>query len=155
MRIIVLSDSHKALSNLRTAIEEQRDKSATLIFLGDGLRDLESCEDLTENMRIIAVKGNCDMYCPEDSTALSEIGGKRIYCTHGYLEKVKYGNMLLYEQAEKYDADIILYGHTHRGVTEYHDGRYFFNPGSIMQGDYGFIDITPSGIMCIHRNIRD
>ncbi|MFR3419646.1 MAG: metallophosphoesterase family protein [Eubacterium sp.] len=42
------------------------------------------------------------------------------------------------------NADIVLFGHTHNQYTEYLDGLYIMNPGSVgMNGDYGVIDITP------------
>ena len=48
-----------------------------------------------------------------------------------------------------------LFGHTHNQYTEYLDGLYIMNPGSVgMNGDYGVIDITPKGdIMLIKEHI--
>lgn len=51
------------------------------------------------------------------------------------------------KRARQEGADIVLYGHTHTGVTCYDDGLYIMNPGSIRDGHYGMIDIVPGGIM--------
>ena len=66
---------------------------------------------------------------------------------HGHAEHVKYGTDELICRARQEGADIVLYGHTHSGVTAYDDGLYIMNPGSIRDGHYGMIDIVPGGIM--------
>ena len=45
--------------------------------------------------------------------------GKLLYRTHGYAENVKYGDGQLRQQARACKADIALYGHTHRAVTDF------------------------------------
>ena len=81
------------------------------------------------------------------SSMVVTLGGKKIYCTHGHAEHVKYGTDELICRARQEGADIVLYGHTHSGVTAYDDGLYIMNPGSIRDGHYGMIDIVPGGIM--------
>ncbi len=46
-------------------------------------------------------------------------------------------------------AYVLLFGHTHNAVTEYEDGLYIMNPGSLSgsTGTYGTLDIVPAGIV--------
>ena len=144
MRILVLSDSHGMPSRILDAVEAHPEAEA-LIFLGDGERDLDTVESYYHSLpNVIKVAGNCDF---SSSLRMVTLGGKKIYCTHGHAEHVKYGTDELLLRARQEGADIVLYGHTHTGVTCYDDGLYIMNPGSIRDGHYGMIDIVPGGIM--------
>ena len=147
MRILVLSDSHGMPSRILDAVEAHPEAEA-LIFLGDGKRDLDTVESYYHSLpNVIKVAGNCDFSSSLPLLRVVTLGGKKIYCTHGHAEHVKYGTDELLLRARQEGADIVLYGHTHTGVTCYDDGLYIMNPGSIRDGHYGMIDIVPGGIM--------
>ena len=147
MRILVLSDSHGMPSRILDAVEAHPEAEA-LIFLGDGERDLDTGESYYHSLpNVIKVAGNCDFSSSLPLLRVVTLGGKKIYCTHGHAEHVKYGTDELLLRARQEGADIVLYGHTHTGVTCYDDGLYIMNPGSIRDGHYGMIDIVPGGIM--------
>lgn len=147
MRILVLSDSHGMPSRILDAVEAHPEAEA-LIFLGDGERDLDTAESYYHSLpNVIKVAGNCDFSSDLPLLRVVTLGGKKIYCTHGHTEHVKYGTDELLLRARQENADIVLYGHTHTGVTCYDDGLYIMNPGSIRDGHYGMIDIVPGGIM--------
>ena len=147
MRILVLSDSHGMPSRILDAVEAHPE-AETLIFLGDGERDLDTVESYYNSLpNVIKVAGNCDFSSSLPLLRVVTLGGKKIYCTHGHAEHVKYGTDELLLRARQEGADIVLYGHTHTGVTCYDDGLYIMNPGSIRDGHYGMIDIVPGGIM--------
>ena len=147
MRILVLSDSHGMPSRILDAVEAHPEAEA-LIFLGDGERDLDTVESYYHILpNVIKVAGNCDFSSSLPLLRVVTLGGKKIYCTHGHAEHVKYGTDELLLRARQEGADIVLYGHTHTGVTCYDDGLYIMNPGSIRDGHYGMIDIVPGGIM--------
>jgi hypothetical protein len=38
-------------------------------------------------------------------------------------------------------------------VTDYDEGLYVMNPGSARVGEYGAIDVTPSGIMLLKMKL--
>ena len=151
MRILVVSDTHGHVYRLEKAIRSQPDIDM-MIHLGDGERDIESVSHLLK-VPVVAVCGNCDLYSSLPECELLDVGGKRLYITHGYKEKVKYGDALLRQTARNRNADIALYGHTHVPVNDYDDGLFVFNPGSVRDGSFGFIDILPSGIICIHSKV--
>ena len=151
MRILVVSDSHGSTRRLLNVVDDNEDISM-MIFLGDGERDLEHIKPFLK-VPLVAVCGNCDMYSDLSDCRIVDVAGKRLFCTHGHKEKVKYGDTMLRDTARSRNADIALYGHTHVPVNIYYDGLFVFNPGSLREGSYGVIDILPSGIICIHKKV--
>ena len=91
MRILVLSDSHGMPSRILDAVEAHPEAEA-LIFLGDGERDLDTVESYYHSLpNVIKVAGNCDFSSSLPLLRVVTLGGKKIYCTHGHAEHVKYG----------------------------------------------------------------
>ena len=71
--------------------------------------------------------------------------------THGHTYNVKYTLSQLKSAARSNGADIVLYGHTHVAKTEYDDGLYVMNPGSISHPregapSYGVVEISSAGV---------
>lgn len=140
----MISDSHGDKYAVRKAISEQP-TAKMLIFLGDGEYDLKFLEDVPSKLFVHKVKGNCDYGSNLPAYIVDEVEGVRLYCTHGYLENVKYSLTGLKERARAYKVSIALYGHTHNPDTTYEDGIWYVNPGSIRQDSYAVIDITSKG----------
>jgi len=152
MRIIVFSDSHGSTGCMQAALLDHPEADM-IIHLGDGEKDLEKLSHLTAGKKIIQVCGNCDLYSFLPANEIVDVAGVRIFCTHGHTELVKHGTEQLVEKAKSLNASVALYGHTHQTVTWYDDGLYVLNPGSIRGGEYGMIDITPSGIMVLQADV--
>ena len=150
MRVLVLSDSHGDVYKLRRAIDSQP-TAKLIVFLGDGEYDIDSVEC---RVPVIKVRGNCDFGSSLPLNFTDEVCGKKIYCTHGFRENVKYTTENLISTAKSHGAHIALYGHTHVPVTSYHGGLYLVNPGSVREGSFAVIDITDSGIMPIIMKIK-
>lgn len=153
MRILVISDSHGDYYSIQQAVREQP-SAKIMFFLGDGEYDLNQFEDTYPGIYIHKVKGNCDFGSLLPDHIIDEVEGIRVYATHGYLEKVKFGNELLRQYAADNKAAIALYGHTHVPDTTYSDGIWLINPGSIRMGEYAVVDITPKGIMPILLKLK-
>lgn len=153
MRLLVVSDSHGDSCALYRAIQQQP-AAQVVIHLGDGENDMEQAMGLCGEKRVICVRGNCDWGSMLPALSLERIAGKLLYLTHGYAENVKYGDGQLRQQARACKADIALYGHTHRAVTDFEDGLYLMNPGAVANGEYGIVDITQAGIVCVNHKIR-
>ena len=131
MRILVVSDTHGDAYSLQQAVLAQP-SARVVIHLGDGVR------------------GNCDFRADDDLLYAREetIGGKRLFFTHGHLYQVKFDLYRAVTAAKERGADILLFGHTHQALTDYEDGLYMLNPGSLSHGGtYGLIDITPAGVV--------
>lgn len=152
MRILVLSDSHGREGNVFDAIEKHPEAEA-IVFLGDGESDFESAEYIFGDKRIVKVAGNCDFYSDLPFCEIVNLGGKRIYCTHGHGENVKFGLQTLISRARAEMADIVLYGHTHTGVSAFEDGLHIFNPGALRDGNYGVVDIVSGGVIGINMKL--
>lgn len=75
-----------------------------------------------------AVYGNTD--APGDprlSEAIDiEIGGVRLHVSHGH----EVGSPTPAKLAARYDADVIVYGHTHKQLVATEGGRLVVNPGA-------------------------
>ncbi len=149
MRILVASDTHgrkRALYDLLYMHKE----ADWLLFLGDGVRDVEDIAEQFPHISCHWVRGNNDWHKTEENIPLiwqGTIAGKRILMTHGHMQEVKFGEERLLNMAHAARADILLYGHTHRPIDRYEDGMYILNPGSLgYDGTYGIIDIMPNGI---------
>ncbi len=153
MRIVVISDSHGRWPNIIEAIVNWP-TAEVVYFLGDGARDYEDAKSIHGcNKAFIGVRGNCDMYCDLPFKDVRSLGSAKIYATHGHCEHVKYGIEELKHQARKEGCNIVIFGHTHEAVSIYEDGLYIFNPGTMKYGQYGVIDITDGGIICLNKYI--
>lgn len=132
MRVGVFSDSHgdhEALDELL----ERMDVLDAACFLGDVARDAEHLRERLEAMPnqppLYAVRGNNDYYstCTLPWELLIELGGVRIYMTHGH-QLVSLMNLAY--KAQECGAQVALFGHTHQALCETAQGVLLLNPGS-------------------------
>lgn len=137
MIILVLSDSHSALSFMRGCIEAV--KPDAMIHLGDYYDDAEVIAEEYKSIPMYRVPGNCDRYrCVpgQPEILIRPVFGVELYMTHGHRHNVKLHLGQLLRDARASGAAAALYGHTH--VADCHqeeDGLWVLNPGSC--GYYG------------------
>ena len=95
------------------------------------------------------MRGNCDWGSTLPTIGEITLEGKKIFYTHGHAYNVKYSLYQIVCAARERKADILLFGHTHQPLTDYEDGLYLMNPGSLhgTEGSYGIVDLTPAGIV--------
>jgi len=156
MRLLVTTDSHGRKGNIFNIIEMHINDTDLFINLGDSNKgaDLEDAKIYYKSkLRLQCAAGNCDFGSTEPYVKTINFDGKKILFCHGHTFAVKHGLEMLIEEAKKQSADIVLFGHTHIPFNQCIDGIQFFNPGAAADGCYGMIDITDSGIMCIHAKI--
>ena len=110
LTFLVCSDTHGRADLLLEAF--RRAKPDGVLFLGDGLRDLNV---LPADTTLRAVRGNCDWFVREDAppVRVEQIAGYTVYMTHGHLQGVKLSLDTAIENAAAAGADVLLYGHTH------------------------------------------
>lgn len=113
-----------------------KEKPDMILHLGDCMADARQLHKRFPEIPMESVPGNCDcsMDMPE-RTLLVE--GFRILMLHGHSRNVKAGYLNLEMAAREKEVDLALFGHTHRGFCEYHNGTRFLNPGSIGSPGYG------------------
>ncbi len=147
MTVLVISDVHGRRDAVERVLEKHADVR-TVLFLGDGLREVEGVADGHRSRTFIMVPGNGDFASMLPPARLEILGGKRVFLTHGHKYNVKYGLYTIEMAARERGADIVVFGHTHQPLREYVDGLYMLNPGSLGYGEtYGLLDISPAGIM--------
>lgn len=132
MRVGVFSDSHGD----HEALDELLEKMGVLdavCFLGDVARDAEHLQARLTAMPnqppLYAVRGNNDVYssCMLPWELLIELGGMRVYMTHGHRLASLMG---LAYKAQECGAQIALFGHTHKALCETVQDVTLLNPGS-------------------------
>lgn len=132
MKILVLSDSHSALSFMRRCIGIV--KPDAMIHLGDFFEDGQAMAEEFPHIPLHQVPGNCDLYrmiryAPD--ILIYPVGGVELYMTHGHKHGVKMGLGNLLREARKTKAQAVLYGHTHTAdCHQEDDGLWVLNPGS-------------------------
>lgn len=132
MNIMVVGDDHGA-----DIFGEAYDQALVtyghidaVIHTGDSERDSDEYYRKICGMSINGVCGNNDF----NGTPLSillKMGGKRIFVTHGHKYGVYMGVQSLYYAGMEKEADIIIYGHTHRADHISVRGVDIINPGSL------------------------
>lgn len=135
-KFLVFSDCHydkDAVSQLMNKIDEYD----YVYFLGDGLDNITLYSYAYPN-KIDAVRGNCDYYCfgniPYEIT--NTVEGVTVFLTHGHLYGAKKSLDELEVQANKHNANLVLYGHTHRQQKCEKDGVIYLNPGALCASPY-------------------
>ncbi len=149
MKILVLSDSHRYLDHMQTAIEQEN--PTHVIHLGDHVRDAEELSRRFPMLPVLKLRGNCDFDYDCREQALVEYDGVRILAVHGHRYGVKSG-LLRYElAARESQADVALFGHTHLAYCQQYEGLWLLNPGSCgycARPSYGIITIKNGSADC-------
>lgn len=115
-KIGVLSDTHGLL---REEVKEILRECDVILHAGDIDRD-KVVRQLEEIAPCYAVRGNADKEWAEDIPVTREIElyGIRIYMIHNK------------KTAKANDADLVIYGHSHKYEEKKEDGQIWLNPGS-------------------------
>lgn len=139
MRILIVSDIHGNLDNMKKVI--QNDPSFDcLLLVGDLLAgpnidgyDPERLADFLNiyGDKVICVKGNCDY---EYDTKLLNFSVDKLYITLPMDNKIfliTHGHYYYKKNLPEVPYDVLISGHTHVPVLERDKGKIFVNPGSI------------------------
>ncbi len=142
MTVLVLSDSHGDVEAMARAVE--RTDPDLIVHLGDCWRDAEELRMLFPRIPMEQVPGNCDFRPGEAAEKLVFWGDLRVVLCHGHTYGVKHSMMSAGYAAMEKEADVFLFGHTHRPMWDQRGRTLFLNPGSIGKGlkpTYGVLRI--------------
>ena len=101
--------------------------------------------------KVIAVLGNIDTKELAEVLPLTqelELFGRKIFMTHGSGGP----NNIVHHLNKNYDLtkyDVVIFGHTHRPLSETIDGKLYLNPGS--PNDKRFTDVNSYGFLKISK----
>jgi len=151
MKILVFSDSHRALSFMRSCVDAISPDA--IIHLGDHYGDGEAIHQEYPDIRFYQVPGNCDAYsCPPFAREMlvQRLFGVDLYLTHGHIHRVKQSLYALLRDARACGCAAALYGHTH--IPDCHqeeDGLWVLNPGAggYHSGTAGLIEVKDNKII--------
>lgn len=151
MKLLVLSDSHAALSFMRRCIDTI--VPDVVIHLGDYYDDGTAMAEEYPGISFYQVPGNCDAhrgFIPDPETRLETLGGVRILMTHGHRHHVKQTLIRLLADARASSAQAVLFGHTHMAYCQREeDGLWVLNPGScgFFGGSAGLIEVCAGQVI--------
>ena len=151
MKILVLSDSHGDGDSIEQAFD--REKPDEVIFLGDGIRDIEFFSYTFPKAYVSSVRGNCDFFSRINDEFTASFDGVNVFACHGHTYNVKSGVSYLAYTSKRRNSSLALYGHTHEPYCEIIDGVTVFNPGSIRNGRYGIISIKDGSFECLLKEL--
>lgn len=120
----LISDTHgQVRADVHTALA-----GVELILHAGDVGGDEILDELETIAPVRAVYGNTDA---PGRPRLSEsidmtIGGVRVHVSHGH----EVGSPTPAKLLARYDADVIVYGHTHKQLVVQADGRWVVNPGA-------------------------
>ena len=120
----LISDTHGLI---RPGVHDALEGVELILHAGD-VGGQEILDELRLIAPIKAVFGNTD---PAGDPTLGDridlqLGGVRIHVSHGH----EVGSPTPAKLAARYDADIVVYGHTHRQLVTKLDRQLFVNPGA-------------------------
>lgn len=163
-KILVFSDSHGEFEDMRRIIDQVHPDAEYVIHLGDGAADVDRISPHFPRQAFVGIKGNCDWFsysAYNGAHRMLDMEGVRIFICHGHKHGVKGGDRsVLVSAARSLNADIALFGHTHR--SEYYvdiknggsgdeskteERLHVLNPGSISYPRGGEVDGRSYGII--------
>lgn len=160
MKLIVFSDTHGIQYGMKEVMRLHQTADCFL-HLGDGAPEFaQLCR--SQGLVYAAVRGNCDFGSDLPLETVLNFEGFTFYLTHGHTCQVKFSTTTLRYRGEETGADVILFGHTHRPLLEYHsDGErpyYLLNPGSLGRSygqtpTYAIIEIKNGNLLLSHGSI--
>ncbi len=128
-RILIVSDTHRYLSNYASVIELEG-KLDRVIHLGDMGGEEETIESLA-GCNVDYVIGNNDWRFFEDKEKYLVINGYSMFLTHGHCYDINAGYEKLLRKGLEMKADAVLFGHTHMPYLKREGSIMLVNPGSI------------------------
>ena len=155
IKLGIVSDSHGAEFWLNAFLNHsKREKYDAVFHLGDFCSDAKWMERRLD-VPLISIAGNCDAFSSQQRLAITSYEGHKILAVHGHMQEVKYGYDRLSYFAESQEADIALFGHTHRQFAGYVGRVLLVNPGALQIGSYAELLLDGKRVVPFEKSLAD
>ncbi|RRK30111.1 metallophosphoesterase [Schaedlerella arabinosiphila] len=156
MRILIVSDTHGYHKNLDRALESAGEVDM-FIHLGD-VEGGEEYINAVVGCEKHVVRGNNDFFSDLPKEEEFYIGEKKVFITHGHAYCVSLDPQQIKEEGKARNADIVMFGHTHRPYLEQDGSITVLNPGSLSyprqegrKGSYMIMETKDQGEAEFHQ----
>lgn len=156
MRVLIVSDTHGQHRGLDRALEAAGEIDM-LIHLGDvegGEDYINAVVDCEKHL----VRGNNDFFSDLPREEEFYIGKKKVFITHGHYYCVSMDLRQIRDEGKARNADIVMFGHTHRPYFHQETGITVLNPGSLSyprqegrKGSYMILEVNGNGEMSFEQ----
>lgn len=156
MKVLIVSDTHGNHRNL-DKILEVAGKIDMFIHLGDvegGEEYLDAVLDCEKHM----VRGNNDFFSDLPKEEEFCIGNYKVFITHGHGYYVSLDSEYIKEEGKSREADIVMFGHTHKPFFYKDEEIIVLNPGSVSyprqegrKGSYMIMESDDKGKLDFHQ----
>ena len=153
MKIVVFADSHTDIDTMSIVIEAENPDM--IIHLGDHVTDGIELHKLHPKIPMEFVKGNTDRTDEYFSEKILLLDNKLVFITHGDQYDVEQGTSEIFDRGASDDANIILFGHTHKPYVQNSKGIWIMNPGrigrrsrKIINATYGIVILENDTVTC-------
>lgn len=150
MRVLIVSDTHGRHAALDRVLAEAG-KIDMFIHLGD-VEGGEEYMDAVLDCEKHILRGNNDFFSELPPEEEFYIGRYKVFITHGHIYYVSFEQEYIFEEGRARNADIVMFGHTHKPFFEQRDGVIALNPGSVSfprqegrRGSYMIMEIDADG----------
>ena len=129
MKILIVSDTHRRNENYIKTLDKVAPVDM-VVHCGD----IEGSEYLiaeSAGCPVQMVAGNNDFFSDLPREKEFQIGGYKVWLTHGHNYYVSMGNENIKHEARMRGIDIAMYGHTHKPVVDQDKDVTAVNPGSL------------------------
>lgn len=152
MKILIVSDSHRNNERIKDVLSIEG-KPNMLIHCGDA----EGGEYIISQMAdcpMEIVSGNNDFFSNLPPEREFQVLGKKFWLSHGHYYYVSLGTEKIIDEGKHRNADVVLFGHTHRPLVLEKDDMLIMNPGSVAyprqegrRGSYIVLEMSETGEM--------
>lgn len=131
MKYLIFSDAHGDRKEFERLIEKFKNDSEIETIFYNGDSEFKADDEIFYGLQ--SVVGNMDFSEPFNEFNLYESKNDDVvfYQNHGHLNNANSTLDEMWQNADEFGADIILFGHTHIVLTEVYKEKLFINPGSI------------------------
>lgn len=151
MKVLICSDTHRNHDNFMKVLEREKPLDM-LIHCGDTEGGEYLISEASECPCQI-VMGNNDFFANLPREAFLELGGKKVWVTHGHNYSVSVNTAYIREEARLKGADAVFFGHSHKPLIEEAEGILCVNPGSLSyprqagrRASYVVLEIDKEGV---------